>query len=217
MVDIINKNDGIITSKEAQEKGISRTMLKKVNDLGLIERISQGVYITDKFIYDEYYLFQLKHKNTVFSYNTALYLQEKTEELAFKAGGSDYKAPVIKTGDFLNRKCTDSFGKVLPTYPIGTRFAEPENYLPEFITDSLREGIVEIGKKMKGFDSYDSILTGVESRSTSPVRIERDEKRQALTLKGFYPCGEGAGYAGGIMSAAVDGMKCAECIAMENQ
>ena len=146
-----------------------------------------------------------------------IYLQEKTEELAFKAGGSDYKAPVIKTGDFLNKKCTDSFGKVLPTYPIGTRFAEPENYLPEFITDSLREGIVEIGKKMKGFDSYDSILTGVESRSTSPVRIERNEKRQALTLKGFYPCGEGAGYAGGIMSAAVDGIKCAECIAMENQ
>ena len=71
IIDIINKNDGIITSKEAQEKGISRTMLKKVNDLGLIERISQGVYITDKFIYDEYYLFQLKHKNTVFSYNTA--------------------------------------------------------------------------------------------------------------------------------------------------
>lgn len=146
-----------------------------------------------------------------------VYLQEKTEELAFTAGGSDYKAPVIKTGDFLNKKCTDSFGKVLPTYPIGTRFAEPENYLPEFITESLREGIVEIGKKMKGFDSYDSVLTGVESRSTSPVRIERDEKRQALTLKGFYPCGEGAGYAGGIMSAAVDGIKCAEMITTENQ
>ena len=79
IIDIINKNGGIITSKEAQKKGISRTMLKKVNDLGFIKRISQGVYVTDKFIYDEYYLFQLKHKNTVFSYNTALYLQEKTE------------------------------------------------------------------------------------------------------------------------------------------
>lgn len=139
-----------------------------------------------------------------------IYLQEKTEELAFIAGGRNYKAPIIKTGDFLNKKLTYTLGEVEPTYPVGTEFAEPESYLPESITDSLRKGILMIGRKMEGFDAYDSILTGVESRSTSPVRIERDENYESITLKGLYPCGEGAGYAGGIVSAAVDGIKCAE-------
>ena len=83
-IDIINKNNGIITAKDAESKGISRTMLKKMTDNGYIERINYGVYATDKFIYDEYYLFQLKHKNIVFSYNTALYFQNMTERTPFK-------------------------------------------------------------------------------------------------------------------------------------
>lgn len=83
-IDIINKNNGIITAKDAENKGISRTMLKKMTDNGYIERIDYGIYATDKFIYDEYYLFQLKHKNIVFSYNTALYFQNMTERTPFK-------------------------------------------------------------------------------------------------------------------------------------
>ena len=84
--------------------------------------------------------------------------------------------------------------------------------LPEFMTSALKEGLLMMDKKLKGFSNDDAVLTAVESRSSSPVRIPRDEKMQSLSLKGFYPCGEGAGYAGGIMSAAVDGIKAAEMI-----
>ena len=101
-------------------------------------------------------------------------------------------------------------GKVIPSYTPNYRHAAVEEYLPDFICRSLRLGIPEMGKKIKGFDSPEAVLTGVESRSSSPVRINRGDDLQSLSLRGLYPCGEGAGYAGGIVSAAVDGMKCAE-------
>ena len=118
-------------------------------------------------------------------------------------------------GDFLDGKLTVSLGRVKPSYAIGYTFAKPEDYLPDFVCDTLRLGIKEMGKKIGGFDDPEAILTGVESRSSSPVRINRGEDLQSVTLAGLYPCGEGAGYAGGIVSAAADGMKCAEAVCRE--
>lgn len=144
-----------------------------------------------------------------------MYLQRKTEEAAFAAGGGSYAAPVVLAGDFLNRRESTVFGSVQPTYTPGTAFASPDRYLPDYICETLRLGLPELGKRLKGFDAPDAILTGVESRSSSPVRILRGEDHCSLSVKGLYPCGEGAGYAGGITSAAVDGMHCAEAILQE--
>lgn len=139
-----------------------------------------------------------------------MYLQRDIEEKAFIAGGSDYSAPVMTVGELLGTSSETE--RVTPSYRPNVKKAHISEYLPDFVCQSLKEGIPEMGKKIQGFDSPDAVLTGVESRSSSPVRINRGEDLQSLTVKGLYPCGEGAGYAGGIVSAAVDGMKCAECV-----
>ena len=144
-----------------------------------------------------------------------MHFQREIERKAYLAGGGGYKAPVTAVGDFLDGKLTVSLGRVKPSYAIGYTFAKPEDYLPDFVCDTLRLGIKEMGKKISGFDDPEAILTGVESRSSSPVRINRGEDLQSITLAGLYPCGEGAGYAGGIVSAAADGMKCAEAVCRE--
>lgn len=141
-----------------------------------------------------------------------MYFQRGLEEKAFIAGGGDYHAPASLLGDFMNGRVSDKPGRVRSSYRPGIRFARPEEYLPGFVCESLRLGIREMGKKISGFDADDTLLTGIESRSSSPVRIERGEDLQSVSLAGLYPCGEGAGYAGGIVSAAVDGMKCAEAV-----
>jgi uncharacterized FAD-dependent dehydrogenase len=140
----------------------------------------------------------------------------RIEASAFIAGGGGYKAPVQRLEDFLQKRNTIAFGDVLPTYMPGTEFASLDSYLPDYITGSLRQGITEMGIWMPGFASPDALLTGVETRSSSPVRITRGESFEALGIKGLYPCGEGAGYAGGIISAAVDGILCAERILENN-
>jgi len=139
-------------------------------------------------------------------------LQRRIEAAAFIAGGGGYKAPVQRVEDFLNKKNTTAFGEVLPTYLPGTNFSEIDCYLPDYISNSLRQGIIEMGEWMPGFAYPDALLTGAETRSSSPVRITRGDSFEALGIKGLYPCGEGAGYAGGIISAAVDGVLCAERI-----
>lgn len=139
-------------------------------------------------------------------------LQRKIECKAFVVSGSNYCAPVQKVGDFLESRCSKSFETVKPSYQMGTTFVRVDDYLPEYITDSMRLGIVEMDKKLKGFANPDAILTGPETRSSSPVRITREDNLESINIKGLYPCGEGAGYAGGIVSAAVDGIKCAEKI-----
>lgn len=141
-----------------------------------------------------------------------MYLQRKLEEAAFKAGGGGYKAPVILVGDFLNDRESTAFGKVRPTYTPGTAFASPDRYLLPFMCETLRKGISAMERKCKGFADPEAVLTGIESRSSSPVRILRGEDGASLAVRKLYPCGEGAGYAGGITSAAVDGIKCAEHI-----
>ena len=138
--------------------------------------------------------------------------QRSIEAAAFAAGGNSYKAPVQRLEDFLAGRNTKSFGEVLPTYMPGTEFAPVDSYLPDDIAGSLRQGLVEMGDWMPGYLLPDAILTGAETRSTSPVRMIRGSGCEAEGIKGLYPCGEGAGYAGGIISAAVDGILCAEQI-----
>ena len=137
--------------------------------------------------------------------------QREIERKTFEAGGGDYTAPVQKVGDFLNRRKSESFGEVLPSYSRGTKFSELDDVLPKYVTEPMREAIILLDRKLKGFAEHDALLTASETRSSSPVRITRNpETLQSLSVKGLYPCGEGAGYAGGIVSAAVDGIKCAE-------
>jgi uncharacterized protein len=138
--------------------------------------------------------------------------QRRIEASAFEAGGGGYKAPVQRLEDFLQKRSTTAFGDVLPTYMPGTEFARVDSYLPDYITNSLRQGIEEMGLWMPGFAYPDALLTGAEVRSSSPVRVTRGSSFEAIGIKGLYPCGEGAGYAGGIISAAVDGVLCAEKI-----
>ncbi|MEG2669549.1 MAG: FAD-binding protein [Oscillospiraceae bacterium] len=138
--------------------------------------------------------------------------QKQIEERAFKSGGNNYKAPVQRLDDFMENRDSIAFGDVVSTYLPGTKFARVNEYMPEFVTDSLRQAIIEMEEWWKGFYYADAILTGAETRTTSPVCILRNSDFQAINIEGLYPCGEGAGYAGGIISAAVDGILCAEKI-----
>ena len=137
--------------------------------------------------------------------------QQKWERAAFRAGGGDYRAPAQKVGDFLACRDSDGPGKVTPSYRPGVKWGSLDDCLPEFVTSAMREALPLLDRKLKGFAHPDAVLTGVETRSSSPVRIERD-KDCVSNIVGLYPCGEGAGYAGGIMSAAVDGIRCAEAV-----
>ena len=138
-------------------------------------------------------------------------LQRKIEESAYKLTGS-YKAPGVRMEDFVKGRESKAFGDVVPTYPIGVEPFSPEKYLPECITGSLRAAISEFDNWMSGFYFPDSPLTGPETRSTSPVRVERDESFCAKGINGLYPVGEGAGYSGGIISSARDGLVAAVAI-----
>lgn len=140
--------------------------------------------------------------------------QRKWERAAFEAGGGNFRAPAQKVGDFLQKRHSDGPGSVTPSYRPGVQWGSLDACLPGFVTDSLRQALPLLDRKLKGFAHPDAVLTGVETRSSSPVRIERDGGCQS-NLLGLYPCGEGAGYAGGIMSAAVDGIRCAEALMKE--
>ncbi|MBQ2944650.1 MAG: FAD-binding protein [Ruminococcus sp.] len=137
-------------------------------------------------------------------------LQRKIEEAAFNLLGG-FSAPVQRVGDFLNKAGSVKTLPV-PTIKPGYEFCDISKIYPSFITDSLKEGIVNLSKRAPFFENMGAVLTAPETRSSSPVRIIRDETFQSVSCKGIYPCGEGAGYAGGIMSAATDGIKCAEAI-----
>ena len=139
-----------------------------------------------------------------------MYFQEELEKKAFELGGKNYNAPVQKVEDFLLNQKTSDFGKVKPTYLPGVTKANLNEILPDFVSETIKEAIPELDKKLHGFANTDAILTGVETRSSSPVQITREkETLNSTNVKGLYPCGEGAGYAGGIMTAAIDGIKCA--------
>lgn len=142
-----------------------------------------------------------------------MYFQEKYEKLAYEIGGRNYNAPLQLVGDFLNDRVSTKIGSVKPSYEPGYTFADLRRCLPEFVTDTMKEALIGFDRKIKGFAMDDAVLTGVETRSSAPIRIVRDENTlESTNTKNLYPCGEGAGYAGGIVTAAVDGIKCAEKI-----
>lgn len=138
--------------------------------------------------------------------------QRYYEKLAYKAGGGNYKAPVQLVSDLFKDKVSNRIGNVKPSYTGGYVFSDLKKCLPDYVIPVIKEGLLEFDRKIKGFASNDAVLTGIETRTSSPVRITRDDKYESVTIEGFYPCGEGAGYAGGIVSAAVDGIRTAEKI-----
>ncbi len=141
-------------------------------------------------------------------------LQEALESQAYTLGGSDYCAPGQLVGDFVRGKPSQELGEVQPSYKPGVRLGDLAPSLPAYAIEAIREALQEFGKQIRGFDRDDAVLTGVETRTSSPVRITRDhESLQSVNVRGLYPAGEGAGYAGGILSAGVDGIKVAEALA----
>lgn len=139
---------------------------------------------------------------------SGIYFQKDLEEKAFVLGGKNYYAPIQRVGDFLSNRKSEFIDKVKPSYLPGVTLSNLQEILPTFVTDTLVKSISYFDTKLKGFAEPDAILTGVETRSSSPVKIPRNEKLVS-NITNLYPCGEGAGYAGGIMSASVDGIKCA--------
>jgi uncharacterized FAD-dependent dehydrogenase len=143
-----------------------------------------------------------------------LALQESLESTAYVLGGSNFCAPGQLVGDFLRGTASTALGDVIPSYKPGVKLCDLSQALPDYAIDAIREALPAFGRQLRGFDRPDAVLTGVESRTSSPVRITRDEQTlQSLNVRGLYPCGEGAGYAGGILSAGVDGIRVAEAVA----
>lgn len=140
-----------------------------------------------------------------------MHWQRQIEEAAFVAGGSNYHAPCQLVGDFLKKQPSTKLGRITPTYKPGVTLCDLHDVLPEKLTSVLEQALPELDKRLAGFATPDAVLTAPETRSSSPVKILRDEQKQSA-VRGLFPCGEGAGYAGGIMSAAVDGMVCAESL-----
>lgn len=141
-------------------------------------------------------------------------LQRRWEERAFELGGGTYDAPAQLVGDFLAGRPSTALGSVLPSYLPGIRLGDLGTSLPEYAIEAIREALPAFDRTIPGFAMHDALLTGVETRTSSPIRITRNESFQSLNTEGLYPAGEGAGYAGGILSAAVDGIKVAEAVAL---
>ena len=141
--------------------------------------------------------------------------QRVIESRAFELGGKNYEAPGQLVGDFLAQRPSTAFGSVMPSYKPGVHLTDLASSLPSYAIEAIREAIPAFEKKIKGFSMADAVLTGVETRTSSPIRITRGPNLQSLNIKGLYPAGEGAGYAGGILSAGVDGIRIAEALALD--
>jgi uncharacterized FAD-dependent dehydrogenase len=140
--------------------------------------------------------------------------QRQWESRAFELGGGNYDAPGQLVGDFLANRPSTEFGSVLPSYKPGVRLGDLNPSLPDYVIAAIREALPVFDRQIKGFAMPDAVLTGVETRTSSPIRIKRNDLFESLNTRGLYPAGEGAGYAGGIMSAAIDGIKVAEAVAL---
>ena len=141
-------------------------------------------------------------------------LQRQLERKAYQLGGENYDAPAQKVGDFLKGKSSEKLGSVEPSYKPGIKLTDLSGALPDFCIEAIREAIPVFNRKVKGFALADALLTGVETRTSAPICIKRGKDMQSINTTGLYPAGEGAGYAGGIMSAAIDGIKIAEAMAL---
>ena len=142
-------------------------------------------------------------------------LQERLESHAYVLGGSNYEAPAQLVGDFIAGKPSTALGSVEPSYKPGVSLGDLALALPDFAIEAIREALPAFEKQIKGFSMHDAILTGIETRTSSPLRMTRDASMQSLNVKGLFPAGEGAGYAGGILSAGVDGIRIAEAVARD--
>ena len=142
-------------------------------------------------------------------------LQRALESRAFELGGGTYEAPGQLIGDFLAGRASTALGDVMPSYKPGVKLGDLGDSLPAYAIAAIREALPVFGRKIKGFDRHDAVFTGVETRTSSPLRITRGADFQSLNVRGLYPAGEGAGYAGGILSAGVDGIRTAEALARE--
>jgi len=142
-------------------------------------------------------------------------LQRQLESRAYILGGESYAAPAQLVGDFLQGVASSEVGNVEPSYKPGVHWTDLAPSLPEYAIAAMREALPEFDKQIKGFAMRDAVLTGVETRTSAPVRITRGDDMQSLNVKGLYPAGEGAGYAGGILSAGVDGIRIAEALALD--
>ncbi|WP_109478762.1 NAD(P)/FAD-dependent oxidoreductase [Paraburkholderia sp. C35] len=140
--------------------------------------------------------------------------QRKWEERAFELGGGDYHAPGQLVGDFIAGRPSTSLGSVVPSYKPGVRPTDLSTALPDYVIEAIREALPQIDKKISGFAMHDAVLTGVETRTSSPIRVRRKDDYQSMNVEGLYPAGEGAGYAGGIYSAAIDGIEVAQALAL---
>jgi len=141
--------------------------------------------------------------------------QRQLETRAFEVGGGTYEAPGQLVGDFLAQRPSTTWGAVQPSYLPGVRLGDLAQVLPAYAVDAMREALPAFGRKIRGYDMADAVMTGVETRTSSPLRITRGDDLQSLNVRGLYPAGEGAGYAGGILSAGVDGVKIAEVVAID--
>ena len=140
--------------------------------------------------------------------------QRKWEQRAFELGGGNYCAPAQLVGDFIAARASTSMGSVIPSYKPGVTPTDLSTALPDYVIEAIREALPEIDKKINGFAMHDAVLTGVETRTSSPIRVKRGANYQSVNVGGLYPAGEGAGYAGGIYSAAIDGIEVAEALAL---
>ena len=145
---------------------------------------------------------------------SGIVLQRQLESKAYLAGGENYTAPGQLVGDFLAARASKEFGEVVPSYKPGVSLGDLSQVLPAYAIEAMREALPVFGRKIKGYDMQDAVLTGVETRTSSPLKMTRGENFQSLNTRGIYPAGEGASYAGGILSAAVDGIKVAEALAL---
>ncbi|MFP3567124.1 NAD(P)/FAD-dependent oxidoreductase [Paraburkholderia sp. SIMBA_030] len=141
--------------------------------------------------------------------------QRKWEERAFELGGGNYQAPGQLVGDFIAGRPSKSLGSVVPSYKPGVHPTDLSTALPDYVIDAIREALPQMDKKIAGFAMHDAVLTGVETRTSSPIRVRRRDDYQSMNVEGLYPAGEGAGYAGGIYSAAIDGIEVAEALALK--
>ena len=140
--------------------------------------------------------------------------QRQWESRAFELGGGDYSAPGQLVGDFIAGRPSTTLGTVQPSYTPAVRPTDLSTALPDYIIAAIREALPQIDRKIAGFAMHDAVLTGVETRTSSPVRVRRGDDYQSVNVRGLYPAGEGAGYAGGIYSAAIDGIEVAEAVAL---
>ncbi|MCF8170200.1 MAG: FAD-dependent monooxygenase [Methylotenera sp.] len=190
---------------------------------GIVVGIDPGDYPTDAASFEDTLGQELGNAVRLDTRDTAdgfhplvgMVLQRQLESAAYLAGGSNYQAPAQLVGDLLAGKPSTALGDVEPSYKPGVHMTSFHKVLPAFAIDAMREALPVFGRKIKGFDRADAVLTGVETRTSSPLRIERDAGLQSPNMRGLYPGGEGAGYAGGILSAAVDGIKLGEALATQ--